>query len=150
MKIGLDTNVLIAAWAGWHEHHRTTHTAIAAARRQGHACVVASHALKECYAVLTRLPQPWRFSPEQASRLLAANVERMDLLEATCSAGAQEIIQRAAERHIGGGRVYDFDMFETLLGAGIACFWTFNVRHFQPWAPGNIAVCAPDASGFNC
>lgn len=149
MKIGLDTNVLIAAWASWHECHRQAHAAIAAAKSQGHTPIVASHAVKECYAVLTRLPQPWRFSPAQASALLIANAENLQLIEARPPANAVDFVRRAAQRHIGGGQTYDFDMLESLLAADVERIWTFNVRHFRAWAPTNVVVTEPDASELN-
>ncbi|GAB3914246.1 hypothetical protein GCM10011575_18120 [Microlunatus endophyticus] len=53
----VDTSVIVAAFAGWHQDH-----ASAAAELRQRPRVVA-HALLEAYSVLTRLPGPHRAPP---------------------------------------------------------------------------------------
>jgi predicted nucleic acid-binding protein len=61
----VDTSVVVAALAQWHEAHRS-------ARREAHGRSVPAHAYLEAYAVLTRLPLPRRLDEDTAHRLLAA------------------------------------------------------------------------------
>lgn len=50
----LDTSVVIAAFAPWHEAHPAARRAVTA------EAVVPAHVLTETYAVLTRMPEPFR------------------------------------------------------------------------------------------
>ena len=61
----LDTSVVIAAFSPWHEAH-------AAARRVVTPdAVVAAHVVTETYAVLTRMPEPFRMDAPTVAAYLA-------------------------------------------------------------------------------
>jgi predicted nucleic acid-binding protein len=61
----LDTSVVIAAFAPWHEAH-------AAARRAVTPdAVVPAHVVTETYAVLTRMPEPFRMDAATVAAYLA-------------------------------------------------------------------------------
>ena len=53
----VDSSVVIAAFASWHEHHAIARKAMAARPR------LIAQAAVESYSVLTRLPPPHRASP---------------------------------------------------------------------------------------
>lgn len=62
--IAVDSGVLVAAFAPWHEAHAVARGALA-----GSPAVVA-HTLAEAYSVLTRLPAPFRAPAEVAGEYL--------------------------------------------------------------------------------
>lgn len=60
----LDTSVIIAAFAPWHEAHT------AARRVVGPGVVIPAHVVTETYAVLTRMPEPFRMDAQTVSDYL--------------------------------------------------------------------------------
>jgi predicted nucleic acid-binding protein len=61
----LDTSVVIAAFAPWHEAH-------AVARREvTPEAVVPAHVVTETYAVLTRMPEPFRMDAATVAAYIA-------------------------------------------------------------------------------
>lgn len=62
--LAVDTSVVVAAFATWHDGHGA---ALAALDRHPR---LPAHVLLESYSVLTRLPPPHRTSPATASSFL--------------------------------------------------------------------------------
>ena len=62
---GLDTSVVIAAFAPWHEAHTAARRAVTP------DAVVPAHVLTETYAVLTRMPEPFRMDAATVAAYLA-------------------------------------------------------------------------------
>ena len=97
--IAVDTSVVVAAFASWHEGHRTAVQALARAPR------VPAHVLVETYSVLTRLPPPHRSPPAIVAAFLT---ERFPEAPLTLAPRAYvRLIGRAAEADITGGSLYD-------------------------------------------
>lgn len=65
-----DTNCMIASVCTWHEHHERTAAEIDRRLERSETLFVAAPALVEAYAVLTRLPPPYRLSPADALALV--------------------------------------------------------------------------------
>jgi predicted nucleic acid-binding protein len=61
----LDTSVVIAAFVPWHEAHT------AAVRAVTPEAVVPAHVVTETYAVLTRMPEPFRMDAATMAAYLA-------------------------------------------------------------------------------
>lgn len=61
----LDTSVVIAAFAPWHEAHAVALRAVTP------DAVVPAHVVTETYAVLTRMPEPFRMDAETVASYLA-------------------------------------------------------------------------------
>jgi predicted nucleic acid-binding protein len=61
----LDTSVVIAAFAPWHEAHTAARRAVTP------EAVVPAHVVTETYAVLTRMPEPFRMDAATAAEYLA-------------------------------------------------------------------------------
>jgi predicted nucleic acid-binding protein len=95
----LDTSVVVAALASWHEaHERSRHAASAGS--------IPAHALVESYAVFTRLPPPHRVDAEVACELLASwfppdRVLHLDRRR------TRSLLTRFATAHVDGGAAYD-------------------------------------------
>jgi predicted nucleic acid-binding protein len=95
----VDTSVVVAAFSSWHVHHER---ARAAMRDQPH---LPSHAAVEAYSVLTRLPNPYRSTPQ----LVHAYLSRA-FGERTLPIGDASIIALLGELAalgIAGGAAYD-------------------------------------------
>jgi predicted nucleic acid-binding protein len=97
--IAVDTSVVVAAFATWHEAHRGAAAVLARRPR------VPAHVLIETYSVLTRLPAPHRAPGAVVARFLEDRFEQSPLVLA---AGAYaKLIARAADAGLAGGSLYD-------------------------------------------
>jgi hypothetical protein len=95
----VDSSVVIAAFATWHEHHAIARKAMAGRPR------LVAHAAVESYSVLTRLPPPHRAHP---SIVHAFITERFAEPFLTLSEpGYQELLATVAAGQILGGPAYD-------------------------------------------
>lgn len=95
----VDSSVVIAAFATWHEHHGVARKAMA-----GHPRLIA-HAAVESYSVLTRLPPPHRAHPSIVHTFIT---ERFTEPFLTLSeTGYQELLATIAANQIPGGPAYD-------------------------------------------
>lgn len=93
-----DTSVLIAALATWHPRHRQAWTL--ASRIDA----VPGHVLLETYSVLTRLPAPQRFAPDDAAALLVQSGLRALALPPSAYSA---LLAQVASLGISGGAIYD-------------------------------------------
>lgn len=108
--IAVDTSVVVAGFASWHEGHRAAAAALERAPR------VPGHVLVETYSVLTRLPLPHRAPASLVSRFLA---ERFVEPPLTLSPRAHlALLEKAAREGIVGGSVYDALIAEVARRAG--------------------------------
>ena len=94
-----DSSVVIAAFAGWNQHHE------AAIEALGDARDLMAHAELESYSVLTRLPEPFRAEPALVAEYLRGDYpgKRMVLPEPE----RRDLVARLAGLSIAGGAVYD-------------------------------------------
>jgi predicted nucleic acid-binding protein len=95
----LDSSVLVAAFAEWHESHDVARRAC---RQRVHP---VAHALAESYSVLTRLPEPNRASPSFVAAFLQQKMFGDPLLLDLAS--TKSLPSRLAELGISGGPTYD-------------------------------------------
>jgi predicted nucleic acid-binding protein len=95
----VDSSVVIAAFATWHEHHAIARKAMATRPR------LVAHAAVESYSVLTRLPPPHRAHPSIVHTFIT---ERFTEPFLTLSEpGYQELLATVAAGKILGGPAYD-------------------------------------------
>jgi predicted nucleic acid-binding protein len=95
----VDSSVVIAAFASWHEHHGIARKAMAARPR------LIAHAAVESYSVLTRLPPPHRASPEIVHTFITERFAEPFLI--LSETGYQELLATVAAGQILGGPAYD-------------------------------------------
>ena len=95
----VDSSVVIAAFASWHEHHGIARKAMAARSR------LIAHAAVESYSVLTRLPPPHRASPEIVHTFITERFAEPFLI--LSETGYQELLATVAAGQILGGPAYD-------------------------------------------
>jgi predicted nucleic acid-binding protein len=108
--IAVDSSVVVAAFASWHEGNRSAAEILARKPR------VPAHALVETYSVLTRLPSPHRAPSPVVSAFLE---ERFREAPLTLPARAwPRLLGLASEAGITGGAVYDALIGATARHAG--------------------------------
>ncbi len=109
--IALDTSVVVAAFASWHEGH-----AAAAAATLSRGLRLPAHVVLESYSVLTRLPPPHRAPADTAATFLR---EQFPAEPLTLSGSAQrELVDAAVRAGLVGGAIYDALVAATAKRAG--------------------------------
>jgi hypothetical protein len=95
----VDSSVVVAAFATWHEHHALARLVMSSRPR------LVAHAAVESYSVLTRLPPPHRANPSIVHAFITQRFTEPYL--ALSEAGYQELLTTLASRQILGGPAYD-------------------------------------------
>lgn len=116
----VDTSVVVAAFASWHEANGAALRAVRARPVLPVACAV------EAYAVLTRLPPPHRADPGLVRDFLAASFPGPGIGLPDREDGPA-LIASLVDRGIGGGAVYDAVIAIVCQRAG-ATLVTLDVR----------------------
>lgn len=97
--IAVDTSIVVAAFATWHEAHEGAVGILARRPR------VPAHVLLEAYSVLTRLPPPHRAPAALVAQFLA---ERFPTIPLSLPAAEHaRLVGRAAAAGITGGSIHD-------------------------------------------
>ncbi len=108
--IAVDTSVVVAGFASWHEGHRAAAAVLARKPR------VPAHVLVEAYSVLTRLPTPHRAPASLVADFLAQRFREAPL---TLPARAHlALLETASLTGVVGGSVYDALIAATARHAG--------------------------------
>lgn len=97
--IAVDSSVVVAGFATWHEAHERSRAALARQPR------LPAHALLESYSVLTRLPPPHRAPAGLVAEFLAGQFPQPLLL--LSERGHRELVALVARSAIAGGATYD-------------------------------------------
>ena len=135
---------MVAALCTWHEHHTRALAELDRRLDAGEHLVVAGPAAVETYAVLTRLPAPYRLSARDAQALIRANfLEGTDIVVLD-GAGYRALLDRALALDVSGATVYDLVIAECARAAGADSLLTFNARHFHRVADDAFSVVVPD------
>ena len=108
--IAVDTSVVVAGFASWHEGHRL---AAAVLNREPRA---PAHVLVETYSVLTRLPPPHRAPSATVTAFLTQRFRQTPLTLAPRA--WLRLLDHAAGLGVTGGAVYDALVAETARHAG--------------------------------
>lgn len=117
--IAVDTSVVVAGFASWHEGHASAAAILARAPR------VPAHVLVEAYSVLTRLPPPHRAPADLVSGFLVERFKEAPLVLPPRSYA--QLIEASARAGLAGGAIYDALIAATVRHAG-ATLLTRDVR----------------------
>ena len=130
----IDSNVIIAALAGDHEHHASSADLFDAGR--GHVLGVAAHSYAEVYSTLTRrgTHAPFRFTAEEAWAALESVRTVTRLIGLTPAQTFDTVRSYAADGGI-GARLYDRMIGETAVVHGIPTIVTWNIGHMRGLFP---------------
>lgn len=108
--ITVDTSVVVAGFASWHEGHGPAAAVLAREPR------VPAHVLVESYSVLTRLPPPHRAPSDLVRAFLTQRFRQTPLTLAPRA--WRRLLDQAAELGVTGGAVYDALVAATARHAG--------------------------------
>jgi predicted nucleic acid-binding protein len=97
--IAVDSSVIIAACASWHEAHRQAREVMGQAPR------LIGHCALEAFSVLTRLPAPQRVPPALVVDFLHETFDDEPLVLSAAAMG--DLVRSLHQRGITGGAVYD-------------------------------------------
>jgi predicted nucleic acid-binding protein len=136
----LDSSCMVAAVCEWHQHYAAALAEIERRLDEGDRMAVPAHALAETYAVLTRLPSPYRLSPADAWYLIDENFVKSRIVVALAANTYQTVLRGVAKQSLGGGRTYDALIGECARQAKAEALLTFNRRHFEPPPAGVLLV----------
>ena len=130
----VDSNVIIAALAGDHEHHAFSGELFDTGR--DHVLGVAAHSYAEAYSTLTRrgAHAPFRFTAEEAWAALESVRAATQLIGLTAAQTFDAVRSYAAEGGI-GPRLYDRMIGETAVAHGIPAIVTWNNGHMRGLFP---------------
>lgn len=145
MKVFLDTSVLVASVVQKHENHVRAYAALDRVQSGKDEGFVSAHSLAEMYSVLTKMPQPFRHTPEQALLSIEENIVKHFRITALTGNDYVVLIREAALSGIQSGTVYDALLLKCAGKTGAEKVFTFNLKHFQSIAPKNIGsqISAP-------
>lgn len=108
--IAVDTSLVIAAFASWHEGHPAGREALARRPR------LLAHVAVETISVLTRLPRPHRVAAPIVAEFLESRFT--DPLLTLSEEGTRALLRNVAVAGIAGGAVYDALVAATAREAG--------------------------------
>jgi len=108
--IAIDTSVLVAGFASWHEGHKTAREILRERPR------LPAHVAVEGYSVLTRLPPPHRVPASLIGTFLSEQFKEPLLL--LTDAALRHLLGALPDMGVTGGSVYDAVVAATALEAG--------------------------------
>ena len=108
--IAVDTSVVVAAFATWHQGHPAAVAVLARRPR------IPAHALIESFSVLTRLPLPHRGPAHLVRQFLAEQFDAVPLI--LPGALFHALLARAIDSNLIGGAIFDALIAETAKHAG--------------------------------
>ena len=130
MKIGIDTNIFIAAIHKSHPNNLAASSWLNSVIIN-HDVVMAQHSVLETYSVLTRLPPKWRLTSSEVVLLLRTNLKSQINIVHFPSKSFLGWIDKSALKNITGGQIYDSYIIKTLSAAKVDAIATFNIPHFS-------------------
>ena len=138
MKVLLDTSVLIAAVIAKHDAHAKAFPLLQRVQNGKDDGFVAAHSLAEMYAILTKIPPPYRHSPEQALLSIEENVLKHFKVASLAGSDYAALIREAALAGIQGGTIYDALLLKSAEKANPDRIYTLNLKHFLAVASQNL------------
>lgn len=134
---------MVATVCTWHEHHERAITEMERRLAKRESLVIATPALIEAYAVLTRLPPPHRLSPRDAIALIEAGFLMEGTLTGLDNKAIPTLLREAADHDIAGGRTYDWVIVTCARNARVNTLLTFNTRDFLSFHLNGIEIHTP-------
>lgn len=143
MTVLFDTSVLVPALVDQLANHPACFSAFVAATSDGNQGVCSTHALAECYSVLTSLPLRRRITAPEAHRLVEESIVPRLSVVALDMEDYREATRLVAEAGLTGGIIYDALHLAAARKAGCSRILTYNLRHFESLCPQDITVTVP-------
>jgi predicted nucleic acid-binding protein len=135
----LDSSVLLASLDPEETHHHACDRLVAEGGHQ-----IYSHALAECFAVLTGGRKGRRFSAETVAAVMEEGLMPFVSIHGLTGDELIEALKSAQGRGVRGGAIYDWLHLAAARKAKADVFYTLNLRDFQALArPGDPAIQSP-------
>jgi predicted nucleic acid-binding protein len=138
VRILLDTSVLIAAVIAKHDSHAKAFPVLERVQNEKDEGFVAAHSLAEMYAILTKLPPPFRHSPEQAFLSIEENVLKHFKISSLTGNDYTALIRESAVLGIQGGTIYDAVLLKAAEKVNPDRIYTLTLKHFLALAPKSL------------
>jgi predicted nucleic acid-binding protein len=138
-----DTSCLVAAVCSWHEHHSATLEELLRRAKRREQMVMAAPALLETYAVLTRLPPPYRLRPGDALAVMEGSWARTEVV-ALSGTEVWPLLHGLPDSGVAGGSTHDAVVAACAHKARVHAILTWNVADFERVTEG-IEVTSPRA-----
>jgi len=138
MKVFLDTSVLISAVLKQHIFHERSFAVLDGVLCQKTEGLISSHSLAEMYSVLTRLPSPYRHTPEQALLSIEENVLKYFKTIGLLGSEYAAFLREATASGVQGGAIYDALLLKCAVKSNADRIYTLNLKHFQTIAATDI------------
>jgi predicted nucleic acid-binding protein len=141
--VALDASVIVAGLLEWHEHHAVALPVVQAALTEPSTAVLPLPALLESYAVMTRLPPPWRIGGRDAHAILSASFRDRAVVVGIDPTSVWDLLAALAAAGVAGGGTYDAHIVACARAAGADQLVTFNRRHFERLDLGAMTLRVP-------
>ncbi len=143
MTVLFDTSVLVPALVDQLANHPACFSALISGTSGSNRGVCSTHALVECYSVLTSLPVRRRITAPDARRLVEESILPRFTVVALDAEDYRSAIRIVAESGLTGGIIYDALHLAAARREGCDRILTYNLRHFNALCPAEISVSAP-------
>lgn len=143
-RFAFDSSVLVPALLAAHEHHEGSRHLLQRSLQAPNQVIVPVPVVFETYAVLTRLPPPWRLDGATAERLIHGTLGKRATLATT--RGEDDVwstIQGLARAGLVGGISHDAHIVACALAADAEELATFNRRDFDRLDLGGLRLITP-------
>jgi len=135
----LDTSVIIAAVRSNDPHHE----ACAKLLLSGEDLATSTHALMECFSVLTGGGAS-RLDPDHAALVLEVNLTKRVQVVSLSPREIFQLLKLSRERGVRGGAIYDFQHLAAARKASAEVLHTLDVSDFRAFArPGDPRIEKP-------
>jgi len=141
-RTAFDTSAILPALLAWHEHHALCLPILQQALDAATA-IVPLPALVESYAVMTRLPPPWRLSSKDAHDLLTRTFRGCAEIAWLDGEQAWGLLDAAVSSSAAGGATYDAHIIACAERAGATRIVSLNRRDFARLCPKSLSVLVP-------
>jgi predicted nucleic acid-binding protein len=141
--VALDTSVVVAALLAAHEHHEAARRTVDDALAHPSGAILPAPVLIEAYAVLTRLPPPWRLRADVAERLLRDTFDGHAAVVSLPDDAAWSLLRNLARRRLVGGIAHDAQVAACAEAAGARALATLHRRDFARLDLGAMELVVP-------
>ena len=143
MTVLFDTTVLVPALVDQLGNHPACFSALVAGTSDSNRGVCSTHALAECYSVLTSLPVRRRITAPEAWRLVEESILPRFTVVALDAEDHRAALRAVTEAGLTGGIIYDALHVAAARKERCERILTYNLRHFEVLCPPEITVSAP-------
>lgn len=138
-----DTSVLVPSLVDQLGNHHVCFAALVAATTNGNRGVCSTHAIVECYSVLTSLPLARRITGPEAYQLVEESILPRFTVVDLDTDDYRASLQAVAHAGLTSGIVYDALHVTAARKTGCDRILTYNLAHFEAICPAEISVSTP-------